>query len=65
MVIAQEELVLDGSRSDIPRQIVIEGVIAEVAEALRDTHQDEGGVIRAVRLLDEALSCECSIISSL
>ena len=46
---------LDGSRSDTPRQVVIEGMIAEVAEALRDTHQDEGGVIRAVRLLDEGI----------
>ena len=46
---------LDGSCSDIPRQVVIEGVIAEVAEALRDTHQDEGGVIRAVRLLDKGI----------
>ena len=55
VVVAQEELVLDGSRSDIPRQIVIEGVVTDVTEALRDTHQDTSGIIRAISLLDESI----------
>ena len=55
VVVAQEELMLKGSRSDIPRQIVIEGVVTDVTEALRDTHQDESGIIRAISLLDESI----------
>ena len=46
---------LKGARGDAPRQIVIEGVVTEVTEALRDTHQDESGIIRAVSLLDESI----------
>ena len=34
----------DGSRLHIPGQVVIEAVVAELADTLRDTHQDLGRV---------------------
>ena len=46
---------LQRTRGDTPGQVVIEGMIAEVAEALGHTHQYTGGIVRAVSLLDEGI----------